>query len=75
MKHNAFHWPDRTIGKKESRVIRDEHNALFNDYHRLVTAARSLMNLATAQLDTSATKDGLTNAEAIAAIRQLLPPE
>lgn len=25
-------WPDRTIGKKESRVLRDEHNALYNEF-------------------------------------------
>jgi len=24
-------WPDRTIGKMESRVLRDEHNALVNE--------------------------------------------
>jgi hypothetical protein len=24
-------WPDRTIGKVESRILRDEHNALVNE--------------------------------------------
>jgi hypothetical protein len=36
--HTAFHWPDHTIGKRESRAIRESHNALYNDYHRLVAA-------------------------------------
>jgi hypothetical protein len=30
-KHTAFHWPDHTIGKRESRAIRESHNALYND--------------------------------------------
>lgn len=35
---HAFHWPDHVIGKRESRRIRDEHNALFNSHHELLTA-------------------------------------
>jgi hypothetical protein len=31
-KFHAFHWPDHVIGKRESRRIRDEHNALFNSH-------------------------------------------
>ena len=37
-KHTAFHWPDHTIGKRESRAIREAHNALYNDYKELEAA-------------------------------------
>ena len=30
--HKTWLWPDRTIGKKESRVLREEHNALVNSH-------------------------------------------
>lgn len=30
MKTQSWLWPDRTIGKKESRVLREEHNAVVN---------------------------------------------
>ena len=30
MRHECFHWPDRTIGKRESRTIRESHNATVN---------------------------------------------
>lgn len=36
MKHQAIHWPDHNIGKRESRRIRDAHNALYNDFHVLL---------------------------------------
>lgn len=35
-------WPDRTIGKRESRVLREEHNALANSHHELLTALKAL---------------------------------
>ena len=44
-------WPDRTIRKPESRVLREEHNALVNltaallaaleNYHEWMTQARA----------------------------------
>ena len=37
MKTNKFwHWPDRQIGKKESRRMRDEHNKLANEHSELL---------------------------------------
>ena len=36
--HTAFHWPDHNIGKRESRAIREAHNALYNDYKELEAA-------------------------------------
>jgi hypothetical protein len=41
-KHTAFHWPDHTIGKRESRYIREAHNALYNDFHDLLAALKGL---------------------------------
>lgn len=38
--HAAFHWPDHIIRKRESRRIRDAHNALFNSHHKLAEFAR-----------------------------------
>lgn len=35
-------WPDRTIGKRESRVLREEHNALFNSHAELLAALEGL---------------------------------
>lgn len=37
-KFTAFHWPDHNIGKRESRRIREEHNALFNSHAELLGA-------------------------------------
>jgi hypothetical protein len=31
-------WPDRTIGKRESRTLREEHNALVNSEAELLRA-------------------------------------
>lgn len=31
-------WPDRVIGKRESRKLREEHNTLVNDRDRLLAA-------------------------------------
>jgi len=36
--HTAFHWPDHVIGKRESRHIREEHNALYNSHADLLAA-------------------------------------
>lgn len=40
MKHQAFLWPDHNIGKRESRAIREAHNALYNDYHEILEALK-----------------------------------
>ena len=45
MKHNAFHWPDHVIGKRESRRIRDQHNALFNSHAELLGALQDALKL------------------------------
>ncbi len=39
-KHSAIHWPDHCIGKRESRRIRDAHNALYNDHHTAIEALK-----------------------------------
>lgn len=36
-------WPDRVIGKRESRTLRDEHNALVNSHAELLEQARGLL--------------------------------
>lgn len=33
---NSWLWPDRTISKRESRQLREEHNALVNEYAELL---------------------------------------
>jgi hypothetical protein len=35
-------WPDRTISKRESRQLREEHNALVNASAELVDALKGL---------------------------------
>jgi len=35
MEFSSWLWPDRTIGKRESRELREEHNRLVNAYVRL----------------------------------------
>jgi hypothetical protein len=30
MQNTSWLWPDRVIGKRESRLLREEHNALIN---------------------------------------------
>ncbi len=43
-----FHWPDHVIGKRESRRIREEHNATVNRLaercDRLAKALRELLH-------------------------------
>lgn len=39
-KHKTWLWPDRTISKRESRELRDEHNALANSHAALLDALR-----------------------------------
>lgn len=45
MKHTAFHWPDHVIGKRESRRIRDQHNALFNSHAELLGALQDALKV------------------------------
>lgn len=42
-KHTAFHWPDHNIGKRESRRIREEHNALYNSHAELLAALQACL--------------------------------
>jgi hypothetical protein len=37
-------WPDRTIGKAESRQLREEHNALVNEATRMREALQAILN-------------------------------
>lgn len=43
-KFSAFHWPDRIIRKRESRRIREEHNALFNSHAELLEIVREAVD-------------------------------
>lgn len=38
--HKSWLWPDRTIGKRESRELREEHNALVNRVASLEAAVK-----------------------------------
>lgn len=42
MKHTAWLWPDHNIGKRESRRLREEHNALYNSHAELLGALEGL---------------------------------
>lgn len=37
-----WHWPDRIIGKRESRQLREEHNALANSHAELLEALTAI---------------------------------
>lgn len=39
-------WPDRAIGKRESRQIREEHNIVVTSHGELYEAARLLVSFA-----------------------------
>ena len=43
MKQTTWHWPDHVIGKRESRRLREEHNALANSHHELMAALDSMI--------------------------------
>ena len=38
MKQTTWHWPDHVIGKRESRRLREEHNALADSHADLVAS-------------------------------------
>jgi hypothetical protein len=40
MAHTCWLWPDRVIGKRESRQLRDEHNAVVNENVDLLAALK-----------------------------------
>jgi hypothetical protein len=42
-------WPDHRIGKRESRRLRDEHNATYNALHACREALRYMMDSADAE--------------------------
>ena len=44
MKQTTWHWPDHVIGKRESRRLREEHNALANSHSELVAVLSQLLN-------------------------------
>lgn len=46
MRHKSFLWPDHIIGKRESRRIREEHNAAINDMSELLEALRETLEFA-----------------------------
>lgn len=54
MKQTCWHWPDHVIGKRESRRLREEHNALANSHHELLSIAQAYRNM----LKTMAHTDG-----------------
>ena len=53
-KQTTWHWPDHVIGKRESRRLREEHNALANSHAELVLIAQAYRNY----LKTMAHTDG-----------------
>ena len=57
-------WPDRNIGKRESRQLREEHNALVNRNAELIEAAEAVLNITH-----NLRLDGPTN-EALSALYQ-----
>ncbi len=46
-------WPDRVIGKRESRDLRDEHNRLVNSHADLLSASELVMSSADWRGDTA----------------------
>lgn len=36
MSNQFWHWPDHTIGKRESRQLREEHNRIANERAELL---------------------------------------
>jgi hypothetical protein len=44
-RHSFWHWPDKIIRKRESRRLRDEHNAAVNDAEMLLEALLGIHGL------------------------------
>lgn len=70
MTHNTcWLWPDRTIGKQESRQLREEHNAVVHEVDRLKALNADLVSALTGTLsamDAVATGATLTTPEQFA---------
>jgi hypothetical protein len=45
MKVQSWLWPDRVISKRESRVLREEHNAAVNTNAELLLACNAALAL------------------------------
>lgn len=58
---DSWLWPDKIIGKRESRMLREEHNNLVDSHAQLLNAAQDFLVMAEKYIDTSATHDGLIN--------------
>jgi hypothetical protein len=41
----AWLWPNRVIGKRESGELREEHNALLNSHTELLAVCRAIAQL------------------------------
>jgi hypothetical protein len=41
MGNKFWHWPDHAIGKRESRRLREEHNAMANEHAELLAACKA----------------------------------
>lgn len=44
MKAQSWLWPDRVIGKRESRTLRDEHNSLVNSRAGLLETIKKIQH-------------------------------
>ena len=44
-KFAAFLWPDHVISARDSRRIREEHNALLNSHANLLAALEEMMSV------------------------------
>ena len=61
MRHEFFHWPDHVIGKRESRQIREAHNATLNDYHELLETTRELLDIVEFEYANDPEREDLTS--------------
>ena len=44
-KQTTWHWPDHVIGKRESRRLREEHNALANSHAELSSSLSAMLSV------------------------------
>jgi hypothetical protein len=44
MTHSSWLWPDHEISKHQSRLLREAHNRLINDYEEALAALRVAWN-------------------------------
>jgi len=57
-KHTSWLWPDRTIGKRESRTLREEHNATVNSHADLLACLRKCVDEMDSRGDYERQRDG-----------------